>query len=146
MSTREPLDPLVFCAFLPVFAFFWLIVSAVIAEMSGWKAMASQCRAVRRPEGIRYLWRSMYLSSYGAYSACINVTLSSEGIFMVPSLPFRFRHPPLLIPWHRVGSLQRKRFIFQRCFLPIRAAETEWKLYVPCSAQRWMERHATQTA
>jgi hypothetical protein len=146
MSTREPLDPLVFFAFMPVFVCFWLIVSSVVAEFSGWKAMARQYRATRRPEGIRYRWRSMYLSAFTAYSGCINVTLSPEGVFTVPSLPFWFRHPPLLIPWRYVGALQRKSFIFPRCFLPIRSTQNEWKLYVPCSAGAWIERHATRTA
>ena len=143
---RQPLDPWVFFAFVPVFACFWLIVSSVIAGFSGWKAMAGQYRAARRPEGIHYRWRSMYLSSFTAYSGCVNVTLSSEGVFLVPSLLFRFGHAPLLIPWERIGALQRKSFIFSRCFLPIHSAESDWKLYLPCSAEAWIERHATRTA
>jgi len=32
-----------------------------------------------------------------------HMVLSPSGLYLYPSLLFRFMHPPLLIPWSRVG-------------------------------------------
>ena len=146
MAVREPLDPIILIVFAPVFVCFWLIVSSTIAEVSGWKAMASQYRAVRPPEGIRYLWRSMRLNAFAGYNHCLNVTLCPGGLHLVPSLLFRFGHAPLLVPWDRIGPIERRPFILPGCILPIRTITGVWKLFLPCSVGDWIQRHATQPA
>jgi hypothetical protein len=143
MAVREPLNPIIVVALAPVVVCFCLFVSSRIAEASGWKLMASRYAAERRPHGVRYFWRSMRLTAFLRYRHCINVTLSTAGVYLVPSLLFRFGHTPLLVPWDRVGAVEHRHYV---CVLPIRTDSGIWKLFLPCSVADWIQRHATQTA
>jgi hypothetical protein len=141
MAVREPLNPIIVVALAPVIVCFWLFVSSRIAEASGWKLMASRYAAERRPDGVRYFWRTMRLGAFVRYKRCINVTLSTAGVYLVPSLLGRFGHMPLLVPWDLVGSLEHRHYV---CLLPIRTDRGIWKLSLPGSVADWIQRHVTQ--
>ena len=141
MAVREPLNPIILVAFAPVVVCFWLFVGSRIAEVSGWKLMASRYAVERRPHGVRYFWRSMRWTAFASYKRCINVTVSTAGVYLVPSLLFRFGHAPLLVPWDRVGGVEHRHYL---CVLPIRTDNGIWKLFLPCSVADWIQRHATQ--
>ncbi len=143
MAIREPLNPIILVGFAPVAVCFWLIVTSSIAKESGWKLMASRYAAERRPHGVRYFWRSMRLTAFVGYRRCINVTLSTAGVYLVPSLLFRFRHTPLLVPWDQVGGVEHRHYV---CVLPIRTDSGIWKLFLRCSVADWIQRHAPQKA
>lgn len=46
------------------------------------------------------------------YRSCLNVSLSREGMYVVPLLLFRMFHPPLLLPWRCVTSVGESRILF----------------------------------
>ena len=132
----EVFNLLVGLGFLAVFPLWWSLVLWMISRIGGWASLAGKYAAGRRPEGVNYSWRSMRISPLMGYNNCLEVTLSREGIFMVPFVLFRAGHRPLLIPWSCIGSLEEGRA--RSCYFPIEAAGRKARLWVPCSAREWM--------
>ena len=139
MNSHQVIITLVACGFLIVFVCAWLLMTWTLAHFCGWTVLAKSYRARYRPEGLRFSRRSLYIVPFTRYHGCLNVTLSSEGIYMIPSFFFRFAHPGLLIPWSAVGQLQQKKFLLTHCYFPIDAAGKHLQLYLPSSAGTWIE-------
>ena len=105
---------------LPLFAVaLWLLVAALIALVGGWGSLAS---AYGAPEGFeldraaRFRFRSIQLRRGmllpANYSSIITVGLTEAGLYLVPLMLFRFRHPPLLIPWREITDCQGGSFLW----------------------------------
>ena len=47
------------------------------------------------------------------YGNCLTVGASPDGFYLAISPLFRFRHPPLLIPWTEVEITRRKLLFFR---------------------------------
>lgn len=86
-----------------VFAGLWLFMSAFFSFLSGWSSLADQFRALERPEGTTI--RSQ-IKQFGLVpeNRVTHMVVSSAGLYLYASLLFRFMHPPLLVPWSRVGK------------------------------------------
>jgi hypothetical protein len=122
MSDPQPLPPWLIPFFLPVFVGMWMLVCTLIAALGGWSDLA---RLYREPDGmVRRPARSFsmvsldlrrgFLSLPANYSNCVSMDLAPEGLHLRVMLPFRFRHPSLLIPWERIGRYETGRFLFWR--------------------------------
>jgi len=46
------------------------------------------------------------------YSYLVNVVATADGVFLSMQAPFTFAHPPMLIPWERLGSVTKHTGIF----------------------------------
>src|SRR5262245_33648505 len=91
----------------------WLFVSAIISYIGGWTTLAKRFRLRRSFVGARWSWQSGQMRWIACYRNCLTVGCSPEGLYLATMPLFRFRHPPLLIPWEEVAVEPR-----QILFLP----------------------------
>jgi hypothetical protein len=95
------------------FAGLWLGVSALLSRLAGWHRLAASFRA-RHPaigERFRFVSGSMGEGRLPvSYRSCLEVVVSRRGLHLAVLLPFRFRSPPLFIPWVEVAAVSEKPF------------------------------------
>ncbi|MBM5811638.1 MAG: hypothetical protein FJ191_06690 [Gammaproteobacteria bacterium] len=100
---------------VPLFALLWLVVTGLLASLSGWADLASRYAGVPMLDGERYRFAS---GAFGRrwfpvnYNGCLFVHLSPEGLGLSILLPFRFRSPALLIPWSRIRAATARRILW----------------------------------
>lgn len=125
---------------LPLFPIFftgvWLLVTTLIASM-GWTALA---RVYREPKGLvrapvrRFAMASMDLRRGinplpANYNGCVIVEVAPAGLHLRTWLLFRFRHPPLFIPWPQIERAELGRLLFfQTLTLHARGVQTRIRL------------------
>jgi hypothetical protein len=108
----ESLDPRWFPA---LFVAMWLVITGVLAHLSGWASLAALFRAESRVEGVRFWFVSGSLGRRFlpvSYGNCLFVTVSPKGLYLSIFFPFRFLSPPLFVPWSRVESAVERRSLF----------------------------------
>jgi len=106
-----------FLAFLALFALLWSAVLGLIAGLGGWRALAESYPAPDTPgydDGAeRFSWSSVAFGggpvSLGNYRSAVTITIGPRGLGLVPNLFFRFRHPPILVPWRAVKVYEEGR-------------------------------------
>ena len=132
--------PLILLVVFPIYSIgMWCFVLWLLSRIGGWKKIAERYRATGRPEGERYRWRSMQIRPFMNYNGGLEVTLSRQGVYLVPFAMFRMGHEPLLIPWSCVGPLEEKSVLFFKGYmLPIEAAGKSLRLYLPAAAKEWL--------
>lgn len=108
--------------FLGGFAVLWLGITGLLAQIGGWRELA---RLYGEPEG---MVRAPVRQFSGAtldlrrgrfplpvnYSNCMVLEVAEAGLHLRPWRVFRFRHPPLFIPWPQMERLQPGTFLFFR--------------------------------
>jgi hypothetical protein len=131
-----------FLWFIPVFVVFfaamWLGITGALAEIGGWSELA---RLYREPEGMaRAPVQSFGMASLDLrrgwfplpanYSNCMIVEVAQAGLHLRPWRPFRFRHPPLFIPWPQMESMVPGRLLFfSTLTIRARGAGTQIRLW-----------------
>jgi hypothetical protein len=130
---------LAFIVLFPIaFGGLWCFVAWLLSHIGGWAKIAEIYPAVSRPDGIHCWGRNLQIRPFANYSGCMNVTVSPQGIFMIPFAPFRFGHRPLLIPWNCVGPLEEESFFVRFHFLSIEAAGKKMRLSLTGEAADWI--------
>ena len=89
----------------------WLLVSAVTSYVGGWTTLAKRFRLRKAFVGQRWPRQSGHMRWIAGYGNCLTVGCSPEGLYLAMVPLFRFRHPPLLVPWNEV-SIARRRILF----------------------------------
>jgi len=100
-----------YVVFPAYFLILWLLVSAIISYVGGWTTLATQFRLKQPFAGPRWSWQSGQMRWFAGYHNCLTVGGSPEGLYLAIMPLFRFRHPPLLIPWAEI-TVTRRRLLF----------------------------------
>jgi hypothetical protein len=122
MNDPQPLSTWFIPLFPIFFAAMWLAITGGLAELGGWGELA---RLYREPAGMaraplqRFPMASLDLRrrSFSLpmnYGNCVVVEVAAAGLHLRTWLPFRFRHPPLLIPWSQIERFELGRMLFFR--------------------------------
>ncbi|WP_035601585.1 hypothetical protein [Haloferula sp. BvORR071] len=128
--------------FLILFPAFWCFVVWIISILGGWARLGRDYTARNKPLGPDFSMLSLQIAPMTGYNNCLQVTFCAQGIYMVPFLIFRVGHPPLLIPWSKVGPIQTRNFLWMRTdFFPIEVAGKSLKLYLKSNARQWIEQN-----
>jgi hypothetical protein len=97
-----------------IVAVLWLGVSALLARIGGWSTLAGPYRA-RYPvvgERFRFVSASMGKERLPVnYKGCLFMVVNRHGLHISVLFPFRFRSPPLFIPWSAVASVTERPFL-----------------------------------
>jgi len=89
----------------------WLFVAAIVSSIGGWTTLARRFRSKHAFTGARWSWQSGQMRWLTGYNHCLTVGGDPEGLYLAMMFLFRFRHPPLLIPWTEI-TVARRRFLF----------------------------------
>jgi hypothetical protein len=91
----------------------WLLVSALISYIGGWTTLAKRFRLRRSFVGQRWIGQSGQMRWIAGYGNCLTVGCSPQGLYLAIMPLFRFRHPPLLVPWEEI-AVSRRQILFFR--------------------------------
>lgn len=101
-----------FLGFALLFALLWFGIGALLARIGGWSTLAGLYRAKYPVVGERFRFVSASMGRERLpvnYKACLFMVVNRYGLHISILFPFRFRSPPLFIPWSAVESITEKR-------------------------------------
>ncbi len=93
-------------------------LSWMMSALSGWRDLAHRFRYHGKFRGEMYRFRdwgsspwplSRDVSGFGT----LNAGMNEEGLYLVPIIPVRLFHPPLLIPWGEIEAVPQGKFFFR---------------------------------
>ena len=103
----------VFALFVPFFLGLWVGVTALLASLSGWPRLAGEFPGGEAPPGTRL--RRMVIKFGVVGEQGVTVLIPTEkGLYLFAVFPFRFRRPPVLVPWKRIRHVTSHRFLWAR--------------------------------
>ena len=91
----------------------WLLVSAIISFIGGWSTLAKRFRLSNPFVGQRWAGQSGRMRWIAGYHNCLTLGCNPEGLYLATMPLFRFRHPPLLVPWNEISISERKILFFR---------------------------------
>lgn len=103
---------------LPSFILGWLTICWFFSRLGGWNVLAEYYPQTSKVEGKAFRFASLDLGS-GAlpvnYRNCVTVRVNASGFSISASLPFRFCHPSLFIPWTEIADCKAERYWLRKC-------------------------------
>jgi hypothetical protein len=104
---------------------FWLAISGLLSSLGGWRLLAETFQAppdFRLKSRDRFRFKSIQLRALrffpANYNGCVTLGVTDSGLYASVFFPFRFMHPPLLIPWRDITGWQEGRFLWRRWLQP----------------------------
>jgi hypothetical protein len=115
----------------------WLLGTGIASLLSGWHALAEQ---YPEPDGFeapperRHRFRTVQFVRLAAlparYGSSVTVTLAPGGLHLAVLAIFRFRHPPLLIPWGAIRDCEEGSFFgFRYTEVEVRDADPVIRIF-----------------
>jgi hypothetical protein len=87
--------------FLLAFVGMWLLVTGLLAVVSGWPALARRFPGGSRPVG-EVLRRQVVGIGFAGEKGVTNLIVSSSGLYLWATPLFRVWRSPILVPWSEV--------------------------------------------
>ena len=91
----------------------WIGTLAVLSHKSGWPKLAAVYRADRPASGRCFPLQGGKIGDVW-FRGCLTIYTSKEGLYLSVSPIFRFREPPLFIPWNAIRNRREKRLLWSR--------------------------------
>lgn len=136
-------------AFFIIFPVFWCFVIWIISHIGGWNRLAQRYRTEQEPSG--KAWHGVQGKvGLASYKGSLTCTTDSRGMFLEPSLVFRFAHPRLFIPWsdfHKVGRQRILWFTFVRAKIgqpPVGSLALDAKIFEGSEGRKLLEQTASR--
>ena len=109
------LSPLLIPVFIAVFIGFWCLVCKLISFF-GWHQLSTQFEVA--PEDMIEPQFRLHHAKLGLarYNGVIKAAASASGLSLSVVFLFRIGHPPLLIPWSCIGSLEEQTFLWSTTY------------------------------
>ena len=98
------------------FVTLWLFVGAVLSELSRWPALARAYPDNPTARGQR-LRGQVTAVGWVNENNVTTIEVTPVGLRLRAVLLFRFRRPPLLIPWEHIRSTEERRFLWARWYV-----------------------------
>ncbi|HEY2391779.1 MAG TPA: hypothetical protein VGK22_11460 [Candidatus Angelobacter sp.] len=92
----------------------WVVVAYWIALLGGWRLLAKRFRLQGEFTGAKWNMQSASMRFASNYNNVLTVGADSTGLFVVPLILFRARHPPLFVPWNEISISRTTKFYFFR--------------------------------
>jgi hypothetical protein len=109
VMSSKPFNPWLFLLNL---SFNWVAISFLFAYGSGWSQLAKQYRT-RQPPPNNLSSMNSGRVGWVSFKGCLNIGVTSKGLYLSVFPLLRLGHPPLLIPWTAVVRAERTKFLFQ---------------------------------
>jgi hypothetical protein len=91
----------------------WFGVLALLSQMSDWPKLAAAFRAERPPSGRCLPFQGGKIGGVW-YRGCLTIYTSQHGLYVSVWPIFRFREPPLFIPWSAIRNRRERRYLWSR--------------------------------
>jgi hypothetical protein len=91
----------------------WLLVGAVLSEVARWPELAFRFPARDEPPGRTVPGEVVSVGIVGENNVTV-LTVGDAGLYLRPRLLFRFRRPPVLVPWAEVTYVGERRVFWWR--------------------------------
>jgi hypothetical protein len=106
---NHPVDR--FVQFFPlIWLGMWVLLSAFLSYMSGWRDLAAVYRSEQPFDGRLFWMRSGTMRYRTNYRNALNIGVSSTGLYLSVFFMFRIGHPPLFIPWSDVSVSEGRKY------------------------------------
>jgi hypothetical protein len=89
------------------------LVTVIIANVGGWRELATVYFSWDSFEGTRFYGQSARLRLVG-YNNVLIVGVNAAGLQLAVFFPFRLAHPPLFIPWTDITAANTRAW-FRNC-------------------------------
>jgi hypothetical protein len=98
---------------LPLALGFWMLVTGLLAVLSGWSALAAAFPGGARPLGEPI--RGQVLGTGRVQEKNVTTAIpTAAGLYLYPMVLFRYRRPPVLVPWTKVRYLDSHQLLWAR--------------------------------
>jgi hypothetical protein len=98
---------------LALFAGLWLLITAALASLSGWTALAAAFPGSFRPVG-EVVRRQVFGLGSVQEKGVTNVIAAPQGLYLFPMVLFAFRRSPILVPWAKVRYRESHKLLWSR--------------------------------
>lgn len=98
--------------FVGSFTVLLLLVGAFNSLASGWRLLAARFAYSPEFRGRSWNWQSGQLR-WVRYRNCLTLGANRDGLYLAILALFRFRHPPLHIPWKEITITPKRSFFRQ---------------------------------
>lgn len=104
---------IIIAVLIPVMVGTWVLVTGVLASMSGWPDVADVFPARERPRGT-VLNRSVFKVGRVGENGVTTMIPTTQGLYLEPMILFRTRRPAVLVPWNRIRFVESHRVLWKR--------------------------------
>ncbi|HEX2779205.1 MAG TPA: hypothetical protein VHM30_06890 [Gemmatimonadaceae bacterium] len=111
--TNDAPSPALIALFVVAFVGLWLLVGLLLSELSGWASLARRYPGGPRPEGVRLRGQVVGMGAVGEKGVTTLVP-TAAGLYLYSHPLFRFRRPPVLVPWSEIRYAGELGFLFWR--------------------------------
>lgn len=105
-------DWLPWWSFLVAFPAGWCFVLFVISWIGGWRRLARRFPAAGRPTGGETYYLLSGSMGMAQARGTLILTIAPAGLYLTNLFLFRPFHPPLLLPWSGVRTLEQRKSLF----------------------------------
>lgn len=102
-----------FAVFPLYFGTLWCVIGAFLSYVGGWTKLARRFRCQTAFVGDRWRFQSGAMRGSVQYGNCLTLGSNSHSLYLAVFPLFRFRHPPLLIPWQEVTATRRQLLFYR---------------------------------
>jgi hypothetical protein len=107
-----------FAAIFPIyFLCLWFLLATIASVISGWFSLAKVYRTREPFNSTKWRMQSGQMRWRATYNNALTIGISQQGLFLAIMFPFRFMHPPLLIPWSEIKVQRSKGWVFEYLIL-----------------------------
>jgi len=139
----EPFPPILIAPFLLAFVGLWLVIGAVLSAVSGWSQLAATYPGGARPVG-RRLKRQVVGMGVVGENGVTTMVLAPDGLYLYSHPLFRFRRPPVLVPWKLVAVGEERGLLWWR-YMPVTLASEVTMRVKPKAAAALSQFAATES-
>lgn len=114
----------------------------MVSRLNGWGRLAKLFGCPGRFSGERHRFQSGRLNAF-YFRWSMEVAMNEKGLYLVPMIPLRLFHKPLLIPWDEIEAKPYHKFVNRGYQLSLRSApETTLVLFGEAfrNSEKFMER------
>jgi hypothetical protein len=98
----------------------FLVISLLMSWIGGWAALARSFRAPSGFGGEKQTGETVQMRWLAGYNYCVTLGCDTAGLYLAMNWLYRFRHPPLFIPWDEIARLPPRAQYFGLEAVPLR--------------------------
>lgn len=104
---------------IPGFVAMWFLVCTLVSWIGGWTALSRTYRTRTPFVGEKWTWLRGQMRWGTHYNNVLTLGVNSQGLYLAILFLYRFRHPPLLVPWSEIRVRRSSGWIFDYVILTL---------------------------